>query len=472
MVNFLPSNIQNWAHNAWDWITGSTGKNLFYAKNSYLLGQKGPVFIETDKANAVYQTIPQFKTVIDRKASMFSNMRVKMVDKDGNEVKDDMLTKLLTNPNPMQSQNDFLKTFKMQEQVYGNQFIYKNKPSALTRWPLALWCVSPAYTQPILSGKVFDQIKKEDIIIGYQYDDQASGQRRVFPSSDVLYSKINDLDNPVLGAQPILSLRFPLSNTKLAYEYRNVIMGEKGAIGILSNNSKDSMGAVPMRTDEKEKIERQYTSQYGVGADQRRIILTEASLGWQPMTYPTKDLLLFEEIDANFRTIIDFYGLNANVFSGKDSTYENVKQGIILSYQDTIIPESEQFLQALAVFIGVPPQYKLVGTFDHMAIMKEDESKGADAMQKKISSITQLVQAGVLTPEQAQGIIQNITGEEIDQSTASTINRLNRLSPLVANNVLGNLTVNELRALVGLSQLTDGTGDRLSSASPSLPGQI
>ena len=107
----------------------------------------------------------------------------------------------------------------------------------------------------------------------------------------ILYTKLDDLDNPIIGKSPLTSLRLPLTNTKLAYDYRNVIMAEKGAIGILSNQSIDAVGNIKISQEDKDKINNQYGSEYGIGAGQKRVILTESNLQWQPMTYPTSCLL-------------------------------------------------------------------------------------------------------------------------------------------------------------------------------------
>lgn len=399
-----------------EWLQGffRTKMGYFY-KNSYLLGQKGALWIEVDKPYILYNEIPQLKAVIDRKASMFANMELKLIDKNTGEVIEDKdLIKLIDNPNPLQSQNDWLRQFKMQEQVYGNQFIYKNKPSRLTKYPVTLFNISPRYVKPYSSGKIWDQVNMVDIILKYEYYEL--GKERDFKTEEILYSRLNDLDNPIIGCSPILSLKFPLTNTKLAYEYRNVIMSEKGAIGLLANESKDSMGSVPLTTEEKTRIESQYRNDYGIGLDQKKILITDASLKWTPMTYPTKDLLLFEEVDANHITIVDHFGLNINMFSSKNATFENVKNSIIQVYQDTIIPEADQFTQNLGKFIGIPENTKLIASYEHLSILKENKQKGMAAIQSMIQALNQAVQSGLLSAAQAQIIIQNELSSQVDLS--------------------------------------------------------
>lgn len=435
----------------------------FYFRGSYRLGQRDAIYLDANKPYELYNTISELKQVIDKKAIMFSNMDIKLIKSDTREeVEDKDLNKLLHNPNIFQSMNKWLRNFKTQEQIYGNQFIYKNKPSNLSKYPVSLVNISPAYMKPFLTGKVYDQVSIDGVISKYVYEDEMC--KKNYETKDILYTKLDDLDNPIIGKSPLISLRLPLSNTKLAYDYRNVIMAEKGAIGILANRSSDAVGKVKISQEEKDKINNMYSSKYGIGAGQQRVILTENDLQWQPMTYPTSDLLLFEEVDANKLTIIDHFGLNVNIFSNKNATFENVKQSLIQCYQDTIMPEADEFMQALGKFIGVPAGHELYACYDHLSILQEDKNKEEDILSKRVASVKQLVDSGIITPEMGQQMIASIGIELGEIKTTSLMDKLNRLSPLVSNNVLSNLTINEIRNLVGLPNVQNG--DQLVSATP------
>jgi hypothetical protein len=149
--------------------------------------------------------------------------------------------------------------------------------------------------------------------------------------------------------------------------------------------------------------------QYGVGDKQSSVIITDASLNWTPMSYPTKDLMLFEEIDNNKRIIIDAYGLNENIFSRmQGSTYENMREGEKIAYQDTIIPEAEDYARGLSEFLGLTQKGEwLELCYDHLPILQEDEGKKAEVMTKKAAAISSL--SAIYTPDE----IKNILGLEI-----------------------------------------------------------
>lgn len=385
-----------------DWLRRRAGFGV-----NYMIGQKGPVWIDTAKPNELYNEVSQLRKVIHRKALMFSNMELLLVDVKDKKVMEQSpeLVTLLQTPNCYQSQNEFLRIYKTQEQVYGNQFMYRNKPSVLG-YATALHNISPLYMQPDLSGKIFDQVVLSDIIKGYKYDDK-NGGKKTYLTDEILWSRLTDLNHPLIGQSPIVSLKYPVSNTLQAYKFLNATSTNMGPIGILSNGSKDSAGSLPLTAEERERVEREFSSKYGVDDNQIKIKVTEAMLTWQAMSYPTKDMLLMEQIDANTLEIIDAYGLNANIFSSKAATYENVKQGLLGAYQDTIIPEADQFTQAFSRFIGVPEGMRLVASYDHLQIMKENKKKGLEGINTLISALNQAVQLGLLDAPTAQQTLHN-----------------------------------------------------------------
>jgi phage portal protein BeeE len=290
-------------------------------------------------------------------------------------------------------------------------------------------------------------VSLDTVIKNYELYNVNGVINKTFEQDSILWLRVTDIDDPLIGVSPLKSLKYPITNTKYAYDYLNSISGKKGAIGILSDNNKSPMGGMPLKSEEKAKIENQYTDEYGVGEGQRKVIVTQSALQWQPMTYPTRDLLLLEQIDAYFLTIVDHFGMNVNLFSSKNQTYENVKNSIIQVYQDTIIPEADLFCQELTKFLNIKEGQRIVPSYDHVEILKDNSV---------VDSISQLVQSNILTPLQAQNILAENYSVTIDNTGNSILDRLNGLSPIVANNMLANLTPNEVRKLVGLPSVDGG----------------
>jgi phage portal protein BeeE len=147
-----------------------------------------------------------------------------------------------------------------------------------------------------------------------------------------------------------------------------------------------------MDADEKKQIQQSW---YRRSKDE--VIITESDVQWNPMSFPTKDLMLFEELNADKMAIIDAYGLNAYLFSQeKGATFTNVKEGIRMAYQDTIIPETQQMYDSIAHQIGLKDEgITLVADFSHIPSLQEDENLKAQSMKIKAEAIEKIMAAGV-----------------------------------------------------------------------------
>ena len=365
------------------------------ASSNYLLGSKTPIWIDTNNLGSIYETIPEVRLVIDNKATLFSNMVIKCVDADGEEVEHQAL-ELLTNPNPLQTQNEFLSQYMVNKSIYGNSFFNKLKATS-TSFPSTMYVLPSEFISIVPTGKMFQQSFIEDII--KSYDLEIQGQTDSYPPEEILHKNDIATDDYLASESRLLPLKMPISNIEGAYKSRNILINEKGAIGILSNNNKDSDGGLPLNPEEKEQIQQDYQSKYGIGGGQNRVIISNASLNWQPMASGIKDLMLFEEIQEDFNRIVDAYGLNMNIFSNtKGSTFENQKQGLKSTYQNTIIPEANDLMQGLTTFLGLDLEgLELIADYSHLAVLQDDELKREQSEMFKVNRLKTLYDTNVIT---------------------------------------------------------------------------
>jgi len=396
-----------------DFFGGAFGSNsrnaekwFFKQRLQYQLNQ-GNVYINTAVPYKIYNTIPQFKIPVDKLAAMFSNgiWKYRKIGGDELDMPND-LKALLNNPNLLQDQNSFMKLYYKQLKVYGNQYLYKNQPSKLAI-PKTIQCISPTYLRPVLTGKLFDQIDLSGVISRYDYEDGASV--KPFATETILWSKIDDLDNPLIGISPLKGLEFPISNTELAYKYLNCISGEKGGIGILSTApQKDSAGPIPLTPQEKKDIESTFRQENGIEENQKKVHITTTPTTWTPTSYPTGQLLLLEQIDANFLTILAQLGVNNNVFVS--STYDNLRNGLVMTHNDTVVPDADSAAQSWTKFLNVKEGYELFLDYSHLPYLQPDKVSEASTFGAVSSGLSGLVSSGIINPSMAQAMLTNEFG--------------------------------------------------------------
>lgn len=356
--------------------------------------------------SAAYNICPPVNGIINRKARAFTNGKWWILDKEGNEAtgaKVSGLQKLLKKPNPLQSWNQLLSQAKVYEQVFGEVFFFAIIPAGFSDKSKikALWVVPNWIINVRLTGKHYFQTELADIIEGY--DISLNGSITPLPDGSVIHIRdINQNSTDVTrGQSRLASLQDPISNIVAAYEARNVLITRKGALGILSNQTRDAAGAVPLKEGEKEEVQEEF-KKYGLSKEQYQVIITNANLKWQPMTFPTKDLMLFEEIEDDVRAIADNFDYPMYLLGFKEgSTYSNVGEAKKSLYQDTIIPEADGWAEAFTSFFELEGLgLKLSVYYDHLDVFQQSEKEKAEAFKVKNEGFKIAYEMGVVTREE------------------------------------------------------------------------
>jgi hypothetical protein len=299
-----------------------------------------------------------------------------------------------------------------------------------------------------LTGKKLKQMDAEDLIdkFAFKYD---TGEEEDIPWLDMLYFTTDDGMNIIKPVSRIETLRYPLSNIKAQYHKRNVLLENIGAIGILSAENSDMAGTIPMTPEEKTQIQRDWYKR-----QKDELIITEAKVNWTPMSYPTKDLMLFEELTADKLALFDAYGLNANIFSSVNgATFSNVRDSIRMIYTDTIIPETQSLYDSMMRQWGLHEQgYYLEADFHHLPVMQDDEVASQQVVKTKVDAYSILLRDGIITKQQYAEEF-GVTLEAVDKFQAQQDGLFNAQTQL--RGTIGGLDgIISLNTAVGMGQMT------------------
>jgi len=363
-------------------------------------GVKQPVWVDTGEAWRLFVEIPELRAVISKRAEMMSANEPKLYDKKGEQVTNHWLLDMINNPNPTQSWADVVYTLGVQDGIYSNTFIYAPKRVLNVR---NLFIPLPSNKITInLSGKKLKQMDADGLINDYVFTDDAEN-KETLPFEDVVYLTTADGMNIVKPISRIESLKFPLSNIRATYNKRNVLLENIGSIGILSAQQNDLGGAIPMDPEEKKRIQKSWYQQ-----SKDEIIITEANVQWQPMSFPTKDLMLFEEMTADKLAILDAYGMSANLFSTeKGATFTNVRDSYRMVIQDTIKPLTQKMYDAILEKFGLQNDYYLEACFEHLPMLQVDEKAEADRRKLDAETLIKLRELGVdMDPEEIKKFLR------------------------------------------------------------------
>jgi len=358
-----------------------------------------------------YRKCAPLSGIIQRKVKAFLNGKISFVDANGkpvSNIKAKKLSALINRPNPIQTWEQLIAEAYTFYSIFGEVFLFainpigfEGKQNISSLWVIPNWIISRTDT-----GKVYFQNKIEDIVS--EYCITSGGQSVPVNVNQILHIRdtIVNRDNPIRGESKLVSLQDPVSNIIAAYEARNVLITKRGGIGILSNTSKDAAGAIPLKTNEKDDLQKEFRK-YGMAKDQYQVIITSASLQWQSMTYPTKELMLFEEIEDDVRQIADNYDYPMYLLGFKDgTTYSNVREAKASLYQDSIIPESEAFYSALSTFFETERDgFSIKICYDHLEILQKSEKEKAESFKLMSEGAKIAYEGKVITKEEFRVLI-------------------------------------------------------------------
>ena len=392
--NFLSAFVDNYANT--DRYRNLTRQ--IFPPAVQIWGKKEAVWLDTGDAWRLFIDIPELRSVVNKRATMMSSNVPTLLDKDGNLVTDHWINDLINKPNGVQSWSDVVYSMSVQDALYSNVVAYCPLRSFGQR--NLIITLPNNKIQINLSGKKLKQMEMNELITSFvfTYDD---GSKETIELQDSIYLTTADGMNIVRPISRIDSLRLPLSNIMASYNKRNVLLENLGAIGILSSQSNDMGGAIPMTPEERQKIQKDW---YRRQKDE--LIITESNVNWQPMSYPTRDLMLFEELTEDKLAIIDAFGLNYNLFSSdKGATFTNVRDSIRMAYTDTIIPETQQIYDSMIAQWGLQGEYYLKADFNHLPILQDDENQKATAHKTKVETVKMINELVPLTEDQLKQLL-------------------------------------------------------------------
>ncbi|WP_430897649.1 MULTISPECIES: phage portal protein [unclassified Paraflavitalea] len=347
-------------------------------------------FTGTMSIREAYSKCPPLTAIINKKVQAYVNGDISITDSKGNEAKGpnvEKLKALMRRPNPIQTWPEFEAQMYAYTQLFGWCLLLPVVPYGFDNIDAKhIWVISPHRLEieektdidlSKFNDKKLNLIKSVKLNIGnFQVP---LNPDQVF----IVRDSVLNFNSSLLPGSRIQSLEFPINNIIGAYESRNVLINFRGALGILSHDpGKSQYAAMAITSTQKEELQKDF-SRYGLKRSQWQVILTDASLKWQQMGYPTKDLMLFEEIEDDIMRICDQYNFPSPLInSAQGPSVSNTKEFKQQVYQDAIIPEAKSLYQQLSEFFQLD-QFGLVLTKDYSKLTVLQNNKKEEAESRK-----------------------------------------------------------------------------------------
>jgi len=359
----------------------------------------------TQENTAYYiQNCPPLAYIINRKAMAFINGKIEVINPNNdNYLKGEYgreWVKLLKNPNPLQTGRQFMLQLYSYIEAYNWCFVLPEQPAGFKDFSRIskLWIIPPSHVCITLNANYNTADSFEDQIeeITFEYN----GTRTKLEKSSLFLFKGVGLciDNLTFPDSKLLPLKYPINNIIKNYEARGTIAEKKGAIGILSNTAKDNVSVIPMDEADKIALQADY-KRYGFNKDQWQLIITNASLQYQSMTMPIRDMMLLEMETADVVTISNAFGYPYELLgSEKGTTFSNLNEAKKSFYQDSILPEADNIIEQFNILIrSEENKVKIALDYTWLPIFQEDEKLKAEVRKAQGEAVIQEFNNNIIT---------------------------------------------------------------------------
>jgi len=375
----------------------------------YTYGSLSSVFWggDADTYLAQFTEIPEVNSVLSKKSRMFSNMRFETVDLEGEsiEISEPIVDLMQGAVNFYQSHKEFLKQSNLLYSILGNELLYFLRPVGMDENIKAVFTIPFSIIEIKIRNKepYFFQEKTPE---GIEYYYFWNNERRKLEALDLVHIAENnvliDEDSYLTGQSKLGALQGPIKNIRAAYEARNVLIENRGPLGAWVNRSRDhGGGTIPMKSGEKKTLQREF-KKYGLTKNQWQVIFTNQNLQWVPMTLNVGQLKLYEEVLENFVKICDTFGMAYESFGAvKGVTFANRLQAEKETYQDTIIPEANNWITALNRGLKNEERgWKFIVSYDHLPIMQDDITERAGGLKDYVDILETARERGIINEKE------------------------------------------------------------------------
>jgi len=385
-----------------------TDGTVFYTWNPEMLGGRGTydVSMVTGQMNA-YSACAPLCSIINKEADALKNGRFYFLDDKGNEVKPERkdLGALLYRANPIQSFKQFIAQVYAFSKIHGICYVLPVAGfvggDVKSMYVVPNFMVKPRYTR-----RLFQQTSLTEIIEGYEVQ---GIDRLILPNEMIVFRdggvpNFMEFDRYMQPMSRMVPVQDSINSVIASTDAWVTIAKRKGLpLGIISSGGKDATSTIPLTPTEKDEVHDELNTGYGMSGSMKKFIITSASLNFQAISVPTKDLMILDGIEAHSRIICNAYGYPFRLLEyDTGSSLSNggeVKEARKTLYVEQIIPDAETICDVLNEYFGLR-QSRLSADYSHLEIFQKSKEEGARALLSLTAGLDKAYLNGIITAEE------------------------------------------------------------------------
>lgn len=350
-----------------------------------------------------YEKCPPVFSIVNKQALTVLNGRIYFMDNKGKEVENDWarkMKKLFAQPNPLQNWRQFEAQMVIYTRLFGYCIILPFTPIGPYGHEDAtvMWIIPPFMCEFEYAKETFYNLKNGFIKrVKVRYGNEVTwlAAEKLIIIRDIT----PNINHVAIPGSPIKTVAQNINNLIGIYESKGTLINYRGALGILTPEL-DPNGAIAMNPDDEDKLHSKFMM-YGLRSGQRKFIITSASMKWQQMGIPYKDLMFNEWAESDTMAICDVLTYPYKLLSNEKGSSMN---GTELDswkkqlYQDFTIPFSEMIYEQLGYYFNAEKYgCRIEKNFAHLKVLQEDDLSAAKARLERNKALLIEFQNNLIT---------------------------------------------------------------------------
>lgn len=371
------------------------------------------------------QSIDPIDSTITFYAGIISSGRLISTDKDGNEVENDELIKLLNKPNEFQNFNEFIKEWLYYHYSHGWNYVVPKSSSTGFEKKLG------GTTKNYLYNTDPDEVKFKTSIIdnalnflGFIRDKRIAFDYKPLGFinhnfNDVIYfvDVRQNSKKPYVGVSRLLSLQQQIQNFSLALQGKENLIKRSGSTLVSLDKTNEDIGldasigigrfdkdGTPEMTTHKAELEKQIR-ETTLTDGSKGIIFSTLALKSQPLSSGLENIKFDDLAIEDARQILNKYNLPKEFqnLTKESAKFQNRQLAMIEVIQNTIEPLGNSFCSKIRDFYGWENEITL--DFTHLPIFSENENTKVSTQQAIVNLYSGLLEKKQITEEEFNQIL-------------------------------------------------------------------
>lgn len=317
------------------------------------------------------------------------------------------MEKLLAQPNPLQSWEQFRGQQVVYKKVFGYCPVLPFVPAGMTPDnATSMVNIPPWLFEAYGTKNIFFISKADEIVKEYKVTILNKSftlkPEQVFILEDSFMQ--NDECDYLLPQSRMVGLDMAVSNLCAAMEADNVLLKKKGPLGVWSHDAaavKDSMvGYLPMSTDEKAELQ-ETLQQYGLNLEQYQYIISRTAIKWLPTSFDVRQLGTAETVVRSEKAICHRYAFPYVLYEETDATFANSSEAAKGVFVTNVIPNSRKDINKYNKFFKASENNAYIKVdYSDIAALQEDKVKQAETESRLTDLVLKQYDNNVITYNQ------------------------------------------------------------------------